>query len=371
MTEPSVQLHVFNVGHGDSLLIEFPGPRWGVVDCNSLTPAAEPPVLQFLRERDVRHLAFVCVTHPHLDHYLGLARVCDYFSTEGRSYDYFVDFGVPYPDIARATGATQTAHLELQRLYQATHARFRSRTAGATRYLGWHHIHFQRGLSGRTPRRPVSADNIRIQALSPDPLQYIATLQRLAERRLQPNELCVSLLVECGRPPRAARLLLAADLEEPLWRMLALAYGEFAGGPLWADLVKVAHHGSARSNPAWLWSEQLAARPADSPAHPLAVVSCSGGAHSPSAETLQSANGAGFRLRCTNRGPACKPPSPLDELRKQSESRRSSPLDQAAALLRARRSVATPCFDTFTVRLAEDGRTEVLRGRPEARCVFD
>lgn len=89
MAEKKIQsgdlvFHFLNVGFGDALIVEFPeganGKRkLGVVDCNSAAKTRG-----FIREvdrlRPSEGLAFVCATHPHLDHIRGIDRLlkdCD------------------------------------------------------------------------------------------------------------------------------------------------------------------------------------------------------------------------------------------------------------------------------------------------------
>jgi beta-lactamase superfamily II metal-dependent hydrolase len=70
-------IHVLNVGFGDTVLIEFPADaaglrRQGLVDCRS-----SGKTKRYLdRVRDLRpahlELAFLCASHPHMDHISGI-----------------------------------------------------------------------------------------------------------------------------------------------------------------------------------------------------------------------------------------------------------------------------------------------------------
>ncbi len=75
-------LHVLNVGRGDTLVVELPvdaqGLRsYGVVDCFDFEKLAS--YLDGLRENRAGHprLEFLCATHPHADHILGMPRLLD------------------------------------------------------------------------------------------------------------------------------------------------------------------------------------------------------------------------------------------------------------------------------------------------------
>jgi len=66
-TEPSLKVHILNVGHGDNIIVEFPNGNFGVVDCY----LAEK-TLNYLDKLKAKELQFVCATHPHIDHTLGI-----------------------------------------------------------------------------------------------------------------------------------------------------------------------------------------------------------------------------------------------------------------------------------------------------------
>lgn len=68
---------ILNAGQGDSIVIRFPDNSWGVVDSNLALNSQVPPALSFLQERGVQKLAFVCLTHPHSDHFSGLGKVLE------------------------------------------------------------------------------------------------------------------------------------------------------------------------------------------------------------------------------------------------------------------------------------------------------
>jgi glyoxylase-like metal-dependent hydrolase (beta-lactamase superfamily II) len=78
----SLGVHVINAGVGESIVIECPDGQWGVIDCyaRSTTDPDTNPTVRFLRERAVNRLEFVCLTHPHADHYRGLRQLLELFT---------------------------------------------------------------------------------------------------------------------------------------------------------------------------------------------------------------------------------------------------------------------------------------------------
>ena len=83
-----LELHVLDVGHGDSLVLCFPdGHSFGIIDCHRhgtskrgfgfRHDADEPKALTYFQNLVVKGASpvveFACLTHPHADHYTGFA----------------------------------------------------------------------------------------------------------------------------------------------------------------------------------------------------------------------------------------------------------------------------------------------------------
>ena len=92
-TQP-LAIHILDVGHGDSIIIEFPGQtRYAIIDCNLHAESnkgfeharpvdkKEPKALTFFRNRAVECgdlvVEFACLTHPHADHFRGFHRLLE------------------------------------------------------------------------------------------------------------------------------------------------------------------------------------------------------------------------------------------------------------------------------------------------------
>src|SRR6266436_6173200 len=73
--------HILNVGHGLSVVIEYNRDEssfYGLVDSNAGTGETPKAVLK-LRELGATALSFICLTHPHRDHFSGLYSVIHEF----------------------------------------------------------------------------------------------------------------------------------------------------------------------------------------------------------------------------------------------------------------------------------------------------
>ncbi len=77
-----LRFHVLNVGQGDSIIVEHigsDGHSFGLIDSNA-ERGTPPKALTKLVELGAKQLSFICMTHPHRDHYRGLHAVLKYFS---------------------------------------------------------------------------------------------------------------------------------------------------------------------------------------------------------------------------------------------------------------------------------------------------
>ena len=77
-----LEIHVFGAAKGESIVLRLPSGEWGVVDCysSSLKDSSTNSTLQFLLDRGVDQLAFLCMTHPHDDHFRGMSHLLDRFN---------------------------------------------------------------------------------------------------------------------------------------------------------------------------------------------------------------------------------------------------------------------------------------------------
>jgi beta-lactamase superfamily II metal-dependent hydrolase len=117
-----LRIHVINVGHGDSILIEFPDdntdhrrPRFGLVDAGGEDRAVKEKTRDYIREFITYRLEqppstdpdaedyvfeFICLTHPHADHLYGMLPVLEHFCGDNIPMDMrprqFWDCGFRY-----------------------------------------------------------------------------------------------------------------------------------------------------------------------------------------------------------------------------------------------------------------------------------
>lgn len=79
-------MHILDVGHGDTIILEMPvkdrEKAYGVIDCIEFDDVTLP----YLEELGVEELAFVCSTHPHLDHIRDIQKLLEHYEDKVGEY---------------------------------------------------------------------------------------------------------------------------------------------------------------------------------------------------------------------------------------------------------------------------------------------
>ncbi len=79
------------VGQGDSIIIEWAvegNKKVAIIDSN-LKSKTDNPSLKHIRESGINEIEFILMTHPHFDHYSGLAQILNYCAEENIKINYF------------------------------------------------------------------------------------------------------------------------------------------------------------------------------------------------------------------------------------------------------------------------------------------
>jgi len=257
-----LDLYLFGSTKGESVVLRFPGEKWAVIDCyaTSLKNPKTNATHALLKSKSVTHLEFVCLTHPHDDHFRGLSQVLRDFDV-----DRFWGFG----------GLTPPDFDLLKRFFDADARTSKSPdTKEKAKELSQiFEILKSKGIDHRvvTPTRqiyPYSIDessNVKIWGLAPSDrhvTQYRTCLLksmlnkgrefRSALPEADHNLVSSAFLLEFGR----TRLLLGGDVEKEGWQVVL---DERPSQNLSASLVKVPHHGSNNGYCRGLWDSLAAA----------------------------------------------------------------------------------------------------------------
>ena len=79
--ENTVRLVAFGPGFGESIALYIPEVGWGVIDSCLVKNNNKRlnPTLEYLKSNNVNQLAFLVLTHPHQDHYLGIDHIIKHY----------------------------------------------------------------------------------------------------------------------------------------------------------------------------------------------------------------------------------------------------------------------------------------------------
>ncbi len=274
---PALEVHVIGRGTGESIILGIPECDWWVViDAYSANPQSADvnATIAFLRRRGVERLAFIALTHPHHDHYTGLAILFDHFEVDAFwQYD-----GMERRQLAGLlSGAADplAPPNALIRLFETITKLARSKKL------------ILRNLAPHTsPPTGLPRDiPLTITALSPSGLDKDAYLKSVTAcfhadgglitsraRQIAHNRIATALLVRFGQ----AGVLLGSDVESPAWKQIL---DEFEPDKLRSHVVKVSHHGSTNGYCDRLWSLLC-------PAPGIAIIAPSAGHELPEPEAL-------------------------------------------------------------------------------------
>ena len=256
---PALEVHVLGGRTGESIILKLPDGQWGVVDCyaESLTDPDANPTIRFLRGKGVTQLFFVCLTHPHDDHYLGMNKLIEEFKPQE-----FWRFGCLSHEHVRKLlkyhelKAKKSGDEELTRSAQELVEVFGKAYQGAVnRTMGVCRANSQTNLY---PKRSDSPTTYKIECLSPTGRQVeryegavwncIGADGKIAKKlaNSEHNDISIVLKITYGD----TRIILGGDLEQEGWEDVI----EETGGPnLSACAVKVSHHGSENGYCDRLW----------------------------------------------------------------------------------------------------------------------
>ncbi|MDO8863718.1 hypothetical protein Q6D67_18660 [Haliea sp. E1-2-M8] len=293
---------ILNAGKGDSIVLRYcppsRSPVYALIDSNVPTGKSEPPALPHLKMLGAEKLAFVLLTHPHADHYMGLYRVLCEFEVE-QFYSYPIGLESAGGNLKKlaekylryTTNPSETVRaqsVEFVRLLQKVH------TSG----ILWGEC------AGPKNRLYVDgAKGLEIDAILPFRKQkgaYFDAIRKGTDSVVANphwNNLSVALQITYGHH----KIILGADGTFQSWfdhrRQLLRVEEKLEGG-----VVKLPHHGAkADCNDSVL--EYLFS--GDAEQERIALISANGNPHHPDKEVLLSLKQRGIKPYCTNLSTMC------------------------------------------------------------------
>lgn len=253
-------IHVINSGIGEGIIIQLPNSKWGVVDCYSpsLLNPTENPTLQFLTHNNVKELEFLCLTHPHDDHYRGMSQVLEYY--EGNIKEFWRFGGVDITELLAylKINAIENKDKELTMSTNDLHKTFKKVIEiKKKKKLNVQYINDFRRLYSDS----VDQNILEIFSLAPSSnlvQDYVATLKAcfsnkgtidIGRKQRNHNMVSVVLLIKYGN----TKVLLGADAEKRSWKYIL--QDKLRTEDISSHALKMSHHGSTNSIINGLWEE--------------------------------------------------------------------------------------------------------------------
>lgn len=265
MTTPSIidndslEVHVLGAGKGESIVIKLPNGVWGVVDCYA-SSASDPlsnPTISFLKSKGVEQLEFLCLTHPHDDHFFGMTTLLDQFKPKEfwraccLSPEHVKILAKYYQIAGIAEGNDQftSSSKELVRIYAQVRAKAKMQEIKVKR---------AQSLMTLYPDPAAMTGEFQIDCIGPSGSEIeryegavwtcINEKDEIVESlpRSLHNKVSLVLKLVYGE----TCVLLGGDLEKSGWQEVIKEYG---AGKLAACAVKVSHHGSPNGYCDGLW----------------------------------------------------------------------------------------------------------------------
>jgi hypothetical protein len=225
----------------------LPGDHWILVDCHlTKHDGMFDRFFRFLEQRKIKRLEYIVLTHPDIDHFLGMTDVLRYFTSDGRSVGAWCDSGPNSQQVRDLQDSlSRGRYHELQKLLDELDEK---------KQIVFHPVDRNgceigpQGFEGQVDLVPIA----------PDPSELRSRFRRGVRRlpanfatTLAANPLSVVLVLCINDNGRYFHLLLGADPEADgleaalgVWVKRATAKRR----PQTLNAVKVPHHGSPGSH---------------------------------------------------------------------------------------------------------------------------
>jgi beta-lactamase superfamily II metal-dependent hydrolase len=244
---PGVEIHVFACGHGDTILLRLPMDRWVLIDCH--LPEADGTRARFfgfVESLNISRLDFIILTHPDLDHYLGMTEVLTYFANKRNGLGVFCDSG---PTAQRIRLALRKSGWKT---YRRLIAKITELHASGSLRRRWLHEGSRflspQGYAGRIDLVPIAPEAGTLEVLLDKGINKIV---EKSDSVLEANNLSIVLMLTVGHEHRHFNFLLAADSSSELIKTAMIEWSNRAKELHRAEALhalKLPHHGSWHSH---------------------------------------------------------------------------------------------------------------------------
>jgi beta-lactamase superfamily II metal-dependent hydrolase len=350
-----LSIHILNVGHGDSIVIEHESEgkkSFGVVDSNAAVDEI-PRALEKLTKLGADRLSFVALTHPHADHYGGLEKVLENFSGRINAFftfpiekqrDRLKKLAQKYQLAAQGTDSETVKGRALQFISFITHVSKSGKIWEApTGLLGYLTVH---GFSDLTIQHALPPSRVKGR--------YYNSIDKgvLSLEDESDNALSTALLLHY----KGNTILLGGDGTEENWLHQAQRL-RTQHPSMRANVVKLPHHG-AKKDCSDSVLDSIFSAPNES-IERIAIISANGKSH-PSAQVLKSLHSRGIKPYCTTLSKHCGAKS-ISQLHPLGNADPALSRFLSSVASEDRRFPGSPCQGDITVLIDDNGRLSIKR----------
>lgn len=345
---------IFNVGHGDSILLRYwddDSESFGLIDCND-RQSNGAPTASFLAQSGIESLSFVALTHPHEDHYSGLANILEQYADKVQHF-----YSCPLaPHVSNRIPRLAKLY---KKLWEGSDGSIVKERAGEFLNLLLQLTRFQKQgtweeLAGDMQQlSPTGFSNVEIYGIQPPASQKGEFFQAVRNEDVsaiwqdeKQNSLSTAFLVRYA----GVEIVLGGDATYSNWMNQKRAC-ERRRAELSATVVKLPHHGSKHE-----CREGTIDHVFDKSGTRIALISADGQRH-PHDETLAILDDRGIKPYCTSLATQCGPRIAIlfDMAGVDAELKRMLAIHGDPA----ERSMPQACQGDITITVDEGGVTKV------------
>ena len=301
MAEKPLFLKVFDVGHGDCILVTFPNDEMGLIDSNTMNETAQCPAIPDILNGS-RRLRFLCLTHPHDDHYRGMLSVLKHSDITVDAFwhpmslcledvlHFFNERFVPYyRDVPFVSRKMRLESGELLDIFEHLE---NNKSTDFTKRIG----DFQKldsvGGVNVISLGPSHNFSNRYEKRLKEAIKQTVLDEKIKVNRNHANAISIVLMFEYGE----SKVILGGDALRGNWKAIRAGADRKKAAVDSANCFKVSHHGSKNCFYYGMWDHFLADKG-------VLIVSSGNPGH-PSADFIRSTKER-WSIFCTNKGRHC------------------------------------------------------------------
>jgi len=297
-----LRLHVLNVGHGDSLILERirdDGRAFALIDSNKSATDASPALTK-LRQLGADELSFVMLTHSHADHFTGMSAVLDAYQGKISAFYSFPVDRERKRLLAMASKVADAAKIDSKAVLEQKYELLRI-------------LLFANGMGHKWempcgPRSVIDGegfDDVEFDIVNPPANEKGKLFESIDRGTYDPSDIRQNdLSLACLVTYRGHRLLLGGDATIANWRFAAARWSKRGlSSPLGCSASKLPHHGSRIDSADTVLDSIFAGAEPDHSTR-FALISADGSSH-PHADVLRALRARGIKPYCTNLARMC------------------------------------------------------------------